>query len=253
MSTLIGRNIIATLVVPHINDMTFRKMIISIPFLCMLLLPVGIHAASTETESQLGLGVAPTSYLRGSLGESNNGLLPARSNTSISSRLMSIIRYDGEDITDVHSPDSVTIPLHVFLSDTQRILEDTHTFEQSVVEFISAGMPKDSYGSFTSASVLEQRLIWVEDTSSIGLEVYFQVDALVSIDIHRNKLKRAAQKLLNARSDMFKDYLYISSKEIAENDEEETIAMKLLLQPPISLAAVALGVCGIVCSIGYLF
>ena len=219
----------------HINN---RKMIYSIPLLCMLL--PGIHAVSVSAASDEKvnqLGQASTSYLRGSLGESNSGLLPARSNTLI---------------TDDYSPTSVTIPLHVHLSDTPRILEDVNRFEQAVIEFISASMPKDGFGRFMSASVLEQRLIWEEDTSSIGLKVYFQVDVFVSNDIHRNKLKRATQKLLNTRSDIFQAYLYKSSKGTADTDEEESIAMKLLLRPPISFAAVAFGLCGIVGSIGYL-
>ena len=228
-------------------------MIYSIPLLCMLL-HVGISTTVASDGKVNPLGIASTSYLRGSLGESNNGLLPARSKTSISSRLMGIIKYNGEDITDDYSPTPVAIPLHVHLSDTPRILEHVNRFEQAVIGFISASMPKDGFGEFMSASVLEQRLIWEEDTSSICLKVYFKVDAFVSNDIDRNKLKRATQKLLNTRSDIFQEYyLYKSSKDIADNDEAQSIAMNLSFRPPISFAAVAFGLCGIAGSIGYLY
>jgi len=243
------------------NDITSRQMISSVPFLCLMLL-LGLDAVSPSATSDgkvNQLGVASASYLRGKLGEgSNNVIVPARStlDTPPSSRLMSIIKYQGADVMEDST--SVTIPLRVFLSNTPRILEDVNKFEQAVVDFISANtneasLLKDGVVRFISASVLDQRLIWEEDTSSIGLEVHFQVGASVPNDIHRNKLKKATQKLLYTRSDVFQAYLEQSPKGMAENDETESVALALPVRPPVGFATTAIGLCGIVASVGYLF
>eukprot|EP00984_Skeletonema_dohrnii_P004028 scaffold1378_cov149-Skeletonema_dohrnii-CCMP3373.AAC.13 len=243
------------------NDISSRQMISSVPFLCLMLL-LGLDAVSPSATSDgtvNQLGVASASYLRGSLGEgSNNAIVPARStlDTPPSPRLLSIIKYHGADVTEDST--SITIPLRVFLSNTPRILEDVSKFEQAVVDFISvnsneASLLKDGVVRFISASVLDQRLIWEEDTSSIGLEVHFQADASVPNDIHRNKLKKATQKLLYTRSDVFQAYLEKSPKGIAENDEAESVALTWSVPPPVGFATTAIGLCGIVASVGYLF
>jgi len=237
-------------------------MISSVPFLCLMLL-LGLDAVSPSATSDgtvNQLGVASASYLRGKLVEgSNNVILAARStlNTPPSPRLMSIIKYQGADVTEdnAYTSTSVTIPLRVFLSSTPRILEDVNKFEQAVIDFISdytneASLLKDGVVRFISASVLDQRLIWEEDTSSIGLEVHFQVDASVPNDIHRNKLKKATQKLLYTRSDVFQAYLEKSPKGIAEN---ESVALAWPVRPSVGFATTAIGLCGIVASVGYLF
>lgn len=229
-------------------------MISSISILWMLLL-LDLDAASSTAASvdALNLGVSSTSNLRGSNVGPYNVTARSLSNTLDSARLSSVIKYPDADSTDDHASTSVTIPLRVFLSDTPRILDDVKRFEQAVVAFLSDYTNKFSLEKDDAVKVLNQRLIWEEDTSSIGLEVHFQIDTSVSDDIPLNKLKRAMQKLLLTRGDIFKAYLDKLPSGIAETDEAESNAMKLLLGPPISFASAALGLCGIVGSISYLF
>lgn len=237
-----------------LNDNT-SKMISSVRFLCLLLIgAVVVSATSDGTVNQFGVA----SNLRGSVGESNNVILAARSllNTPATpTKAMSIIEYHGvdakKDIT------SVTISLRVFLSDTPRLLDDVNRFEQDVVAFISdnttdAGLFIDGVVWFTSASVIEQRLTWEKDTSSIGLEVHFQVYASVSVSITHNRLKKATQRLLNKRNDVFKLYLEKSSEEIADTNEANAMKFESL-RPPIGFATAAIGLCGMIASVGYVY
>lgn len=229
-------------------------MISSTPIFGLLMLIGLIAATSTAAASNdtvNHLGVSPTSNLRGSIGGPFNVTVSAESpsNTSASARLSSIIKYHDADIADDLASTSVIIPLHVFLSDTPRILDDVDRFEQAVASFLLDYTNKVSLAKDDAVEVLEQRLIWEEETSSIGLEVHFQVDASLSNDIPRNKLKRAIQKLLVTRSDIFQLYL---DKSPGGTDEAESKAMTLSLRPPISFATAALGLCGIVGCISYL-
>jgi len=231
------------------------------PILCLLLLLLNLNAASStvasdDTVNQYHLEVSTNSNLRGSSGAYNVTVLAASPpNTSASARLSSIIKYHDADSRDdqAATSTSVTFPLHVFLSDTPRILDNVTRFERAVAAFLLDNTNKVSLAKDDAVQVLEQRLIWEEDTSSIGLEVHFQVDASVSNDIPRNKLKRVIQKLLVTRSVIFQAYLDKTPSGITETDKAESNAMKLLRRLPISFASAVFGLCGIVGSISYLF
>lgn len=232
-------------------------MISSIPILWSLLLgAVVVSATSDGTVNQVGV----VSNLRGSLGKSNDAITTkSLSNTPTTPRFMSIIEYHTSDVTE-DSYTSVTLPLRVFLSDTPRLLDDVTRFEQAAVAFISdntnAAFPsKDGVVRFTSAFVVEQVLTWEEDTSSIGLDVHFQVHGSVPNTINHNRLKKATQMLLNTRNDMFQVYLEdTSSRDIADNDEAESIALKnQSLRSTIGFMTAAVGLCGIIASFGYLY
>jgi hypothetical protein len=199
-----------------------------------------------------------TYHLRGDLYKPN-ALVAAKATSMFNSltapRFMSIIEYQG--YVDISL---VTIPLHVFLSDRRRLLDNVPRFEEAVVTLISEIFGNiDIYEGvrFTSASVIEQRLtILGYDTTSTGLEVHFEVNASVSnatkTKIDQNKFKRDAQMLLNANDDVLKSYLEASLR-VSNTDMTKSIAMKLKsLRPQIGFGAAAIGTCGLICSFAFL-
>jgi len=252
--------------IPNIlNIISSRKMVASIPILWLLLFDAAavVLPSSATSDGTLNyllhrVGVV-ASNLRGSLGESNNVMTTkSLSSTPIAPRFMSIIEYHASDATEDSSSASVTLPLHVFLSDTPRLLDNVTRFEQAAIAFISDNtndatlMSKDSVVRFTSAFVVEQVLTWDEDTSRIGLDVNFQVqvDSSVPNIINYNRLKKATQRLLDTRNDMFQIYLEKSPREI--NDGAELFTITQLLRPITGFATAAVGLCGIIVSVMFL-
>jgi hypothetical protein len=223
----------------------------------LVLLGVGAIVSGLEPGNGTMNRSGKTYHLRGGLYKPNDALVAAKATSMFNSlttpRFMSIIEYQG--YVDISL---VTIPLHVFLSDRRRLLDDVPRFEEAVVTLISEIFGNiDNYEGvrFTSAAVIEQRLtILGNDTTTTGLDVHFEVNASVSnvTKIDQNKLKRGAQKLLNANVDVLKNYLETSLR-VSNTDTTKSIAMKLKsLRPQIGFGAAAIGTCGIICSFAFL-
>lgn len=225
-----------------------------ISILLVLIIGAIIVSASATKDGAAMNRSGKTYHLRGGLYNKPDDALVAANmfNSLTTPRFMSIIEYQG--YVDISL---VTLPLHVFLSDRRRLLNDVPRFEEAVVTLISEIFDNiDSYEGvrFTSASVIEQRLTILGNGTSAGLEVHFEVNASVSntTKIDQHKLKRDTQKLLTANNDVLKIYLETSLR-VSNTDTTKSIAMKLKsLRPKIGFGAATIGTCGVICSFAFL-